>query len=50
MRMKFIGMFYILGRSPSLVASRVQVIFEIAPPGNPDAFGVYLKGLARRQG
>ncbi len=30
--------------------SRVDVKFEMAPPGSPDAFKVYLEGITRRTG
>ncbi len=33
-----------------LDASRVDVKFEMAPPGNPEAFKVYLQGVTRKTG
>jgi hypothetical protein len=30
-------------------ANKIKTIFEIAPPGNPDAFNVYLEGTAHRK-
>jgi hypothetical protein len=29
---------------------RVRITFEIAPPGQPESFGMYLEGVGRRQG
>lgn len=29
---------------------RVRITFEIAPPGQPEAFGLYLEGVGRRKG